>query len=455
MEFYFLNADGKVVCYTPSQSEIFTQSKGRKDVTTMTAEFWDNVGRIGGVIDNGMQSDVVIQPTNDNLQTIGVRYVVSRGVNTYVGFGSSNEYSTTKSVSNFNDKYGNPKTSVSGSAVHALEMAVKRAKNKAIAAALGLPHGEVHSDKIISIDLIAQGISIDSPDKITISRGSAPTKSYSSNKSYNNKPSGNNDTPSWGSSSTKSSGTFASKNGVAPIRNNGNESNSPQTTKTVSKPASAAPTSNNAASGSGNDDPADFVLTFGKHNGRTLRDLLYNKSDKGYISWLAKGEKDTPAKRAAIAMLEKYGELFNDSATSTNNVADTIDYRAQLQMEWKKRGYDDTNDDGRAKIKESIGWALKIDGNFKWEDITQEQAHSILNQIDVVFPDANQPAQKIQHGKEIRCAGVKEDGTPCNELLQPPVVEFCKNNAELFQNNYYCFAHQNSFFATSNDGEIM
>lgn len=57
-----------------------------------------------------------------------------------------------------------------------------------------------------------------------------------------------------------------------------------------------------------NDEPLtyeaalDFEITFGKHKGKTLKEIY--KADRDYISWLANGEKTDPQIKEAIALIE-------------------------------------------------------------------------------------------------------------------------------------------------------
>lgn len=46
----------------------------------------------------------------------------------------------------------------------------------------------------------------------------------------------------------------------------------------------------------------DYVITFGKHNGETLKDIY--KKDRGYISYLANDEKTNPKIKEAISIIE-------------------------------------------------------------------------------------------------------------------------------------------------------
>lgn len=49
------------------------------------------------------------------------------------------------------------------------------------------------------------------------------------------------------------------------------------------------------------EDAAKIVLSFGKHKGRTLKDLYIN--EKSYLEWLAKQEKTDPGIKKAIAVM--------------------------------------------------------------------------------------------------------------------------------------------------------
>lgn len=46
----------------------------------------------------------------------------------------------------------------------------------------------------------------------------------------------------------------------------------------------------------------DYVITFGKHNGKPLKEIYH--TDRDYITWLATGEKTDPRIKEAIAIIE-------------------------------------------------------------------------------------------------------------------------------------------------------
>ena len=46
----------------------------------------------------------------------------------------------------------------------------------------------------------------------------------------------------------------------------------------------------------------EFVITFGKHSGKTLKELYH--TDRDYINWLANGEKTEPRIKEAISLIE-------------------------------------------------------------------------------------------------------------------------------------------------------
>jgi len=48
-------------------------------------------------------------------------------------------------------------------------------------------------------------------------------------------------------------------------------------------------------------EPAEVVLRFGKHNGRTLGELMY--LDEGYVEWLAREARDESLRAAAQQVL--------------------------------------------------------------------------------------------------------------------------------------------------------
>lgn len=48
-------------------------------------------------------------------------------------------------------------------------------------------------------------------------------------------------------------------------------------------------------------DAAGFVITFGKHSGKTLGELF--KADKNYVEWMFKSEKTDPTIKKAISIL--------------------------------------------------------------------------------------------------------------------------------------------------------
>lgn len=51
------------------------------------------------------------------------------------------------------------------------------------------------------------------------------------------------------------------------------------------------------------DSALEFVITFGKHNGLTLREIY--KADRAYIDWLAGGEKTDGKIKTAISLIEE------------------------------------------------------------------------------------------------------------------------------------------------------
>lgn len=428
MKFYFLDRNGAPISYEPANNEFSVQAKGKKDIITMKAEFWETVATLGGIVDLPEHCATVVAPTSDNLQTIGVKFAVKApNGSTYVGFGSSNNLSTTKISKTFQDyETKQDKTVYSGSACYALEMAVKRAKKNAIACALGLPHGEVPNRDIYSTIFIQEGFG-DKDVKQHIVRpdngGSAPTYEK---KSY--------DKPAYEKPAYQQTNKPASTP-VAPA-------NRPTETQQAPRPASNAPEV--AVT-----DPEIYVITIGKHKGRTLLDMINGKpGDRGWLKWALENTSNPTLIANIKAIMAKYGSLFEqegakDAAPSAANFTNTTDHRELLRKTWTARGYETNTPEGKDIVKSAIETALNSVG-LKWEAVTDEQAQQILSQIDVYFPQKTQTAPMSAIAKPTVAADSTTDAhkcADCGKSLKELEVQFCKDNA---LDGCYCFDHQSA-----------
>jgi hypothetical protein len=426
MKFYFLDEKNEPISYEPSQSEFSCIKKGRKEVITMKADFWESVALLGGVVDVPEHCGAIVTPTSDNQQTIGMQFTVKVNGATYTGFGSSNDFTTTKISKTFQDyETGQDKTTYSGSACYALEMAVKRAKKNAIAMALGLPHGEVSGQSIYSVLFIKKGLKDSDVVRHFSGKDIRPdSDSYDNQTSYN-KPSYNK--PSYQQAPAQES---KSQNAVPAARR---EDARPAT------PASTPAVNNEDVS-----DPETFVIPIGSHKGRTLLDMVNGKpKDREWFSWaLTNLDKPKDAKLVANikAIMSKYAGLFannemqqEERPTASNNVTATTDHRELLRKTWTARGYETITPEGKEIVKSAIETALNSAG-LKWEAVTDAQAKQILDQIDVYFPQKTKmaPIAADKASDSSVCA-------ECGKKLMELEVQFCTENG--FQDNY-CFDHQ-------------
>lgn len=405
MRFSFLDLNKDPVTYTAGPSDFWIQNKGGKKITLMLSSFWDIIARIGGVEEVPEKCGVQIQPSKENQQTIGVRYVVRRFGKEFVGFGSSNEFSTTKIVRTFQDNTGQDKTNVSGSACYALEMAVKRARDNAIANSLSLSHIQEGQDFVESVEFILD-----------------PSLRNNIKHNYGNV------------------GSSASKPQFSPPPSTSGASMTPHTPDQEVKPW---------------ENPGEQVLPFGENKGQTLQWLLLNKK-VGYLRWLAeKADKVDPQLRAnAKALLDSNQEL--NTALGRKPEADTpapapaptpsptpkpapapapkppappapaldkkVDapippadaslskkvtppgsFKEKVLNAWTERGYD-AKTEAKPIIEKKLGKAVK------WNDVTEEEAKTLFSQIDTIFP-----ARACEK---------------CKTALIPAEIKYCKRQAE-------------------------
>lgn len=394
MRFYFVDSKGSPVVYNAMvPDDAWVQNKGQKQITVIRSSCWMKMGKIGGVIDVPELTEVQIQPSAQNNQTIGVKYTVRRGDEFFTGFGSSNEYSVVKNVHTFTNNDGSKKEVVSGNALHAFEMAVKRAKVAAIAAALGFEHGEAKEimesvDYIINPHLRAfptieyASISFQELQRIKhdlvkppipgTTQTVKPQAPRQENPPATTKPAA----PPQPNNTIKpvtSSTPLATTATAAPPK-------PPQNTQpTMSKPQ--APVADTI------DNPGEIILNFGEFNGKALITVLGLKPS--YIEWLAKEARDPKIKAAAAAVLAQHPNLStqrqdtipSDSGAPKSSAA--IGSRNKLRDFWQSRGYDPKNE-----VKKILSDALN-NPELSWNGVTEEDAARLYEKREILFPPKN------------------------------------------------------------------
>jgi hypothetical protein len=309
-------------------------------------------------------------------------------------------------------------------------MAVKRAKINAIASALGLVHGEV-GDYVESSDFVVD-------------------------------PSLRNVTPIeyHGVAAKKGTGGYTgqqqSQGSTAPFA--GKPATAPAAPAAAGKPAPAITSTE--------DDDKDcegFVLTFGKHNGKTLLQVF--TETPSYITWLAGSEKTSPdMKRRCDTIIAKYPNLAarSDSKpapapsspppaatppaatkpaapppsapattpaataapapTSAGPKIDPNSWKGKLMAFWAERGYN-----GKTDAKLIIGTELG-DMNISFMAIAEDVAQKLWEKRETLFPNR-------ETGEKIPCA-------KCGQILIPPEILFCKKYPERHNNQFLCYKHQ-------------
>lgn len=437
MLFYFTNAEGKPVVYKAQMpGDAWTQTKGGRTITVVRSSCWARMGAIGGVIDAPELTTIGIQPSSDNNQTIGVKYVVRRGEKYFTGFGSSNDFSLIKKVDTYSNKDGSSKEVVSGNALHALEMATKRAKVAAIAAALGFDHNDV-GEIVESYDYVinpglrkipaigyknntasdlsrterAQTIPAEKAEGI--SNIEEPRNAASSNpqphKEVRAEQAATSNTASKAPAQTKPTPATVSKPPVA------------ETTQPVTKS-----TDNNKDS----DNPGEFVITFGKHKGKALITIL--SEDSGYIKWLVENSNNAEAKSKAAALLEKLPNLAHSQPPQASQSA--LSYKEQLKDFWKSRGYDP-----KTEVKQILEKALN-QSNLSYNLVSEEDAKKLFAQREVLFPNKGDGGGDELDTKTKEMLG-KAKCCVCEIELKEPEIKVSLKKAKDLNGRMLCFRH--------------
>lgn len=424
MKFIFFDKDNELIAYEPSNNEISTIQKGKKNIVTMKNNFWENIARLGGVVDDPANCGVVIQPTADNYQTIAVKHsVISKDGLTFVGYGSSNAFSTSKFESVYTDYKTKKETvNVSGSICYATEMAVKRAKKTAIALALGLPHNEVANDVVFSSFCLKKNIT---PASIKHQLGMSKIGAVSSNEQEQEQ--------------------------IPPVQQ---PMSSTQQKPSQNKTLQDSSTNNKYDL----ENPESYVMPSGKYRGRTLLDLLHaNKSARGYITWALDNPdkfKNTEALAYMKALVKKYSSFFDMDDNSNKPIEKAgVPPKKQLFDAWTNRGYKLDTDEDKQIVRTAIANALNIPEadrpNFSWENVSEKQAESIIDKIDIVFPKIDRSlktqvtsnnAQSVESMSGFTCAD-------CGKELQKFAVDFCRENNIGAPGVYYCVQHQSEHLA--------
>lgn len=410
MLFYFTNAAGHPVVYKVQFPEdAWTQKKGSKEITVIRSSCWMRMGAIGGVEDVPAMTQIQISPSDNNAQTIGVRYVVRRCGQLFSGFGSSNSYSLTKNVKVYTNDNAPDKEVVSGNVLHAMEMAVKRAKVTAIAAALGFDHNEVgaiveSSDYLINPNLRLTspiGYKYKSPAKLQgVDRAEIiPAEKYDG-------------APVVGAFNGQSQPEGLPKQQEAPPPPKKQEAQPPQEPKKSeqpkppqepkkpeqSKPPQEQPKKPEPSKpSSGAQDPGQFVLPWGDHEGKALITVLSEKPD--YVRWLAKECNNAQIKGYAIELLKKFPNLANQSPDEIPAQGDV--FKNKLKDFWKSRNYHP-----KTEVKDILETALGRK-DLKYDLVSEAEAEKLYGNREKLFPP-----------KEDGKANKKELMTPAKDMSE-------------------------------------
>lgn len=401
MRFYFVDSKGSPVVYNAMvPDDAWVQSKGQKQITVIRSSCWMKMGKIGGVVDVPELTEVQIQPSAQNNHTIGVKYTVKRGDEYFTGFGSSNEYSVVKNVHTFQNNDGTKKEVVSGNALHAFEMAVKRAKVAAIAAALGFEHGEA-KEIMESVDYIIYPHLRALP---TIEYASTSFQDLQRIKHDLIKPPAPGSAPAAKPQTSQAVPTDVAKPAVSPQTGisakpapagSSTTPTSPATSASATPPAQAhkqpqsAPPSTpkpQTPPAESIDNPGEMVLNFGEFNGKALITVLGLKPS--YIEWLAKEARDPKIKAAAAAVLAQHPNLSTQrqdvpATPNTAKSSSAIGSRNKLRDFWQSRGYDPKNE-----VKKILSDALN-NPELSWNGVTEEDAAKLYEKREILFPPKN------------------------------------------------------------------
>jgi hypothetical protein len=453
MKILFLDANNEPVSYTlDPQKEIWQQSAGNKKIPIRNVIFWDRVAFIGGVLSVADKCEVQIEPTSGNLNTICVRYVVKKAGIEYVGFGSANDYSvikTEKEIIDWNTKKpivgsdGKPKYNVSGSARYAAEMAVKRAKNNAVAAALRLtndaaPDYEESLDFILDPELKNKITKNYKAPDLTIT----PMDDEPEDHDHAPQPPARPQTPP----------VSAQKPAAAPA---------PVAPKPPEKPAEkpASPPAPKSPPAGAVADPDSFKIEFGKHKGKTMLQVLHE--DASYIEWLAKESNRDNVKSAAMALLDKYQDLAKikgggpkNNPTDAGGDGKTHSHSAesethkQLRNFWASRKY--SNLEAKAIIAQFLAKA-----DITWGQVTTEEAERMYKEKEQLFPPKPQEPTQPPFEAVTTAPAAKTDDTAvrkcaaCGNDLVTMEITFSEKYKDKYKGHYFCFEHQSNEEAIS------
>lgn len=466
MKFYFFDKLNRPISYIPAQDDVWTQKKGQRFITTMRGEFWDVVAKIAGVTDVPEMCRVVITPTEDNHQTIGAQFTVSKNGIKTTAFSSSNDFSTTKNVKVYNNQDGTKKEVVSGSACHAVSMAMKRAKTKAIALAVGLPSSEITATEIVSNDFylkshllykieaeytsdFAANARIDALKAKSKNGGVAPMSPIPTDNNMGSGKLGNK--PPTQQPQSKPQPT------TPPVQSQQQPPQSPPQQTSTAQNIQQQP-QENKSDNSTKMAIEEYVIPIGKHKGKTALQIL-NSKDKGYFEWAAENiTSNHELVDVCKGMIKKYGALLS----TNNNIPSQKEYennknkpapplpnknKQNLRELWLKHGYETKTVAGKEEVRSAIKKALNVDKDLKWEEITEEQAANMLKKVEAgeMF--------KPKDGSKPQIAPTQENAAPpkilycavCNKELLELEAEFSVLMKDAFKGKAYCFNHQEDF----------
>jgi hypothetical protein len=451
MLFYFTNLYGNPVAYKVQiPGDAWTQNKGGKTITVIRASCWARMGAIGGVVDVPDLTEIQILPSSDNNHTIGVKYVVRRGEKMFTGFGSSNEFSLIKKVDIYQNKGGGDKEVVSGNALHALEMATKRAKVAAIATALGFDHNEI-GDIVESYDYIinpalrktpaigykhhsladlshmerAKIVPVeqaDNPSQKQEDKKTTVTTPVTTTARQESKPA-TPQTPQTQKSQSENNTDQASKPASTP----------PKTESTTSSKSATPPTGNKS---NDNDNPGEFVINFGKHKGKALITIL--SEDSSYIKWLVENSTSPEVKAKATALMNKLPNLANQN-TASSTASTAVPFKELLKKFWQTRGYDP-----KTEVKDILESALSRK-NLSYGEVTEEEAKGLYEKREHIFPEKNKNTTGASDENDLdaktKALLGKTKCCVCEIELKEPEIKVSLKKADDLNGRMMCFRH--------------
>ena len=459
MKFYFVDSKGNPVVYNALvPGDAWTQNKGQKSITVIRSSCWSKMARIGGVVDEPSATEVQVQPTEGNLQTIGIKYTVKRGDEYFTGFGSSNQYSVIKQEHTFNNNDGTKKVVVSGNALHAFEMAVKRAKVAAIASALGFEHGEAR-EIMESADYILHP---ELRQMVTIEYSSLSFEDLQRVK-HTIVPVGQVKTTNAPASTGAALPPVAPlKPPVTPPPPQNTQPSKPPTVQppppAVNKPVTPPPTPPAKQTPPPvkpaeqvPDNPGEVILNFGEFNGKALITVLGLKPS--YITWLAKEARDPKIKAAAAAVVAQHPNLATAQNDKPGNEPPAEDKHAgsrdKLKQFWASRGYDP-----KTEVKKILSDAMQ-NPSLSWNIVTEEDAAKLYDRRESLFPPKGgnlmEPAKKPPLPPATTTPAPQPDNTQatdkecktCGKKLYPIEIDVSTKAKDKTGGELYCFEHIN------------